>query len=791
MRIRIESHTRRGLRIIEDIPDNALGKIEGYNGIGKTNAIKLLRLCTGDQPFQDEASWQSFRDHLAHANVEITGLQGAKKIEFDLDPTNWLPLPEPPGRRLGRITVDGASADHDAIRSLLKVHHIFTAETPLDVLKDRISQARRTVVGWVDTLGAFRQQQLDVKLGEIQKLLRGSLPAQLQLDINADQEARRFAEDATVHLANLKKRTTLLEEAVDVSEKLGQVRGRGSEMDLKIRDLERDIAEIDAKRAEIDRQIAELSERQHSNKQAERAFNNAQKFVVAKGKALREVTQHFESSIAAANVTADKTSWAPERATLEKLLQTLVDQLPQVNATPMLIAILESLADRLVEAERHDLGNATLIDPTVSRPAWTVHDLREACLQQAGNLSRRAPSAEAQELASRITETRNRISALARAESVLEQLEQAKLDFERAEGRLRNAARDLPAQTAQTLDTIMENRNGLDDQGRAMQAEHARLSHARELLGGGMTEEALAAQLITLSRAAGADPARIRGQLDQIRGELDSATKEHAIATQKSERAARALNDHVISVRRVVADLQESPKFTWLRSAFPEIDGWEILTATEQASAIEHLEERIGTARSNLASVLRNVQAIGRSFGGLYDWLSQRTSQTDGLEQVDVATRLWLADQVRLWFQDPVVSDALFDSSTDVRLDWQDLTVHWTVNGEPRNRPLINFSSGEQTFAYTHAQLAQLERTDDGVANRLIALDEFGSFLDTKRMQNLIEYLKERVQRIRRDQIVVILPLESASMISSQDGTESRSSIRELELRGYISQSLM
>ncbi|WP_432956132.1 hypothetical protein [Micromonospora haikouensis] len=791
MRVRIDSRTRRGLRIIEEIPDNPLGKIEGYNGIGKTNAIKLLRLCAGEQPFQDEASWQSFRDHLIGAKVRISGLLDARRIEWELDPSRWPPSLEPPGDRLGTVKVDGALASHLAIPPLLRVHHILAAESPLDVLKERIESARRSVVGWARSSGEPRQRLIDVKLGDTLKLLLNSQPAQLQLDIKADQEAKRLAQDAADHLAQLKERADLLEQAVDASEKLGEVRGRGSEMDSKLQELEKNITSIDSSRADLDRKIAELSERRHSNNQAERDFVNAQKFVVTKGKALREVTTHFESLMAAAEITANEAELSSERVALGMLLQSLVDRLPQVNAIPMLIATLEGVADRLVEAEAHDLGAATLIESTEVRQAWTVYELRQACLQQIETLSRTTPSAEAQELTTRIKETRARIGALARAEATLVQLEKARLDFERAEGRLRNAAKALPAKAAQTIDGLIEERNRLDSQGRIMQAEHARLSHAREILGGGMTEETLAAKLLQLSRAAGVDPARIRGRLEQTRAQLDAATRDHALATQKSDRAARALSEHVARVSRAVDELAQEPQYEWLRQADPAVNSFRSLSITEQAAAIERLQARIENARSDLAVAVREVQALGKSFDGLHNWLSRRKDPDAGLEEFDVATRVWLANEVRSWFQDPMISEALFEGATNVRLDWQDLTVHWRTNGEPRNRPLINFSSGEQTFAYTHAQLAQLERADDGVANRLIALDEFGSFLDAKRMQNLVEYLEKRVMRVIRDQIVVILPLESAPKVPSDSDQSTTSPIRELELRGYIAQPLV
>jgi hypothetical protein len=40
-----------GIRVIDEIPDLRLCRVEGLNGIGKTLAIHLLEICTGQQPY--------------------------------------------------------------------------------------------------------------------------------------------------------------------------------------------------------------------------------------------------------------------------------------------------------------------------------------------------------------------------------------------------------------------------------------------------------------------------------------------------------------------------------------------------------------------------------------------------------------------------------------------------------------------------------------------------------------------------------------------------------------------
>jgi hypothetical protein len=115
------------------------------------------------------------------------------------------------------------------------------------------------------------------------------------------------------------------------------------------------------------------------------------------------------------------------------------------------------------------------------------------------------------------------------------------------------------------------------------------------------------------------------------------------------------------------------------------------------------------------------------------------------------------------------------------------MTVLWTNEGVTLERPLSAFSSGEQAFAYTQAQVALLEHDDAAVANRLIVLDEFNAFIDSQRMDDLASYLVDRRSRIPHDQVVVILPLETQNTAGATGATVAR--IRELENRGYFAEA--
>jgi len=81
MRFEIKASPRGGLKVIPLIPSHQICRIEGYNGVGKSTAIRILQLCVGDQPFADsERLWRTFREKIGRVRVRVSGLEGAGEI---------------------------------------------------------------------------------------------------------------------------------------------------------------------------------------------------------------------------------------------------------------------------------------------------------------------------------------------------------------------------------------------------------------------------------------------------------------------------------------------------------------------------------------------------------------------------------------------------------------------------------------------------------------------------------------------------------------------------------------
>ncbi|GGS50206.1 hypothetical protein [Streptomyces cinerochromogenes] len=790
MHIKIESERRRGLRIIDEIPDMPLCKIQGHNGIGKTNAIKLLSLCTGANPFRgDAAAWASFKSQLLAARVKISGLRDGETLEWDLEPSLW---PDDPGEPLddtiGALLINGRKANLRDVSEILRVHHIVAAETPQNVLAGRVLEAQKDIQGW-DSQRQFRVDSMDEHLASVHALITHVSPEKIASEVLAAKEARIRATSLTERRETATERMGLLQRAKQVSDQLVEVRGQGPEMDAKLEELKNQLEAIERKKEELNNRIAEASARQHQDAEAEREFANAQKYLDRHDRAARNARIALDMLAASAEVDPERDVIDAAIGEASAKLTELTELLPQVHAAPLVLEVLDDLVRRLSEAERENLGHAALLEGDGGSTDWTVSSLREALSRQREILGQRTPSADAARLSDEIEKTRDRLYSLAQAKDTLAEFEAAESALSKAQVRLRNAAEGLPEQAARTLDDLMGARNELDQEAAKVQTRHARLTHTRELLGGGLDEESLSAELAQLCKQLGVKISRIHSQVASEAEKFEEIVRAETQAVQQAERAQQSLERRERETEQVLLQLQTAEELGWVRNAV-DIAQVSSMNLEQKAAFLCSVSAQLDRARNRLHLIDEAVRGTGTALSRLQAGLQTGTGQEDAETPYDRAARHWLGREVQRWFEDEFVRKALFEGGDRVRLDAHDMSIVWVnQNGEEERRPLTGFSSGQQVLAYTQAQIAKIDAEELPAANRLIALDEFGAFLDWKNMSSLVNLLKVREPGVSRDQVVVILPLEE-DRPSGHGDVPVDGQFRSLENRGYFAEEL-
>lgn len=186
--------TSDGLRVIDEIPNIPTCMLEGQNGVGKTVAIQLLQLISGEIPeiFTTRPGlWASLRERLGTTSVQIDELQHGKQLKLTFSPTQWNEKPpDTVGEWLGVATIDGEPAKVADCSRLLSVIRIAGDEDLEDTLRRRVNILTaqfRSAASLVRSRGA-----------QIETLLAGIVSDFQRIDptdIEADEELLRSHED--------------------------------------------------------------------------------------------------------------------------------------------------------------------------------------------------------------------------------------------------------------------------------------------------------------------------------------------------------------------------------------------------------------------------------------------------------------------------------------------------------------------------------------------------------------------------------------------------------------------
>jgi len=208
-------------------------------------------------------------------------------------------------------------------------------------------------------------------------------------------------------------------------------------------------------------------------------------------------------------------------------------------------------------------------------------------------------------------------------------------------------------------------------------------------------------------------------------------------------------------------------------------DGDDVRNATR----ILEFQKRVEAVRSSLQAL--GTGLLPALIGGLQtlaDTVRNKPS-TVITESLNEALRHRYELEFSQHLSAPEVASALFDSGQFQRLNLAEVTVSW-LDGETQlhTRPLEAFSSGERAFAYT---LARLQRARTTTAHRVVALDEFGAFVDRDRFAQLVQFIGKRVLNQTADQVIVVLPLRPETERSLTVAQR-----HELQERNYVSREL-
>lgn len=766
MRFRIHApDTSHGIRVIDEIPDIPLCRIEGRNGIGKTLAVHLLELCTGQQPYAARSdAWRTLCEYLGPTTVTIDGLRSSNdedlhNLEFVFD---WrgranAPLPvEIDTSLFDAVTLDGVDVQMDEVRRWLTVVRIAGDETLTETIAGLVAHDRellRTASRVALARGRYVDGLLDALLEPFSREIaeRALVVAQ---ELAAIHESRAGLITQRERQAEA---VAKLEAALMARAAAAEVTDEAEALDKEMDSLTSQLEAARERRSAAEAELAAAWEEQQVSENAATKLASARRTFTRRLNAVKRAEETIANASTDLGVGNDE---AAVRTALEELntqRSTLAEQRADLADLFALRDLLESLVQALAPAAAGGLRARTIA--TLGDRVITAGDLLDAVRVRRERLTAEAPAVE--ELDRSLAELDAREQAL---RALFEAMED-RVDKQQKLAEAEIALQELDRSTDSEAETVSEKAAA---QAAAQRVEIelgsalGALQRQRARLGGGLSLADLVADLErrladadTTEDTLDTDLRSARAVLVALDDRLDSASArqeelgtEAAVLEQSLASQTQQLHgDHTYAQLREALG-ERAPRIS--ASGEDLAHAWLAVHAAQDRTV-----QRLQSSRSGL-------DAAVSSMNELVDVIREKREASPDLDRIRRLYQERLQDR---FAQDEIVS-ALFDGGTLTRVDLAAREIRWrTPDNEPRVRPFEAFSSGERAFAYVQARLAGISQVT--AQNRVVAVDEFGAFLSHDRLTRLRLVVQRQLNDNLIDQAIVVLPLGTITEVTA------------------------
>lgn len=792
MRFEIDAKPSHGIRLIPNLPDHRLCRLEGFNGVGKTATIRILQLATGEQPFVGSTpSWQSLKNGLGRVHIKATNLTGAGEVSWVLNPDDWPDEPEPVGDWIGTIHVDSTKVSIGEIRKLVRVFRVAGDENLSWMIANQIvADAGR--VRRIQTRYEGVATHVDSQLEVVASLLRAADPRRIR-EVSLDIEARESQLTALKdRLKVSNERLARLEETADHQARLTRLVSAGSNLKDAESSLEQQLHTAESRIKELSSSMESLREK--AERDAVRRKELASVENLLRHRSTRYQNRLFNTTTWAAALGVEPTidAVSSEIEELDREVKRFADQRRSLDVTPQVCELIGEVQTRLRQASASELDSETIM--IIQDADVSVRDAEMGLETQRRRLVSFQPPLAVTELDAEIAQRGKRRSHLERlldearkADRDAELLAEARSQMSRL-SRSKSAAAEEYRRTVQELESTRELVIRLT-------LEHAEARRIIQDIFGGASEESLRARLANLLqelevRDGNEIPARIENAISE-RNSLTSAVEE----TESVLRSLRKdLSLLMSELQLQVQVLSADSRVEWLRKTVPQLIPSRGDSDDQLLPKLVALSDLIDGAQDLLSQQGTELQGTLEALHRLAASLRDRSVDVSALpnasaDRIERLRTLYEAEFAQELGAEEIAAE-LFDRGRVQRVDLNRQSITWTTSeGLERTRPLEAFSSGERAFGYTRARLQRLPT--QGTLNTVVALDEFGSFLAYNRLEHLEAFISRRVLGKVVNQVILILPLRRDYLKEWELASPERKAVldplvKELRSNGYI-----
>lgn len=749
MRFRIRSTPSGGLRVVREIPNGRLTTIEGQNGIGKTAAVRLLQLATGEQPFLSyPAAWTTLKQDLGPTTIEAEGMPEGI-LEWRLTPAMWPDTPEPVGPWIGEVMLDGNPFEWDKVPALLRVHRVAGDESLSQSLADQV-QATLTSAArkFVSIEGAAAGWDLRIEsLGYLTGAVTHEELVTARDETTAAETAYELAKSEAIKAREFLNRLDLARES---RTRLGALIAELPALRTRLDELDRSETEIKRRLDELDEKAVQLLRSRQKSDDAVNEFVSLERLYTLRHDRRQRRQRELDHVLEAAG-SASPNEFRAALPALRHELLLLRRQRLSLDRAGLLAELLDVLVPPLDKAVADSLGDEQIA--SVNDEAISVLGLRDGLRTTQGRIQG-LETDEGRDLQRRIADLSGRVDQASRLFNAERLLRGAEKDAAETLTNLHRVFDRIGKQEG--YEDIRRDREPLLDQLTQNAAEHSAVQQRVDELGDD-DETTITTSLGPYSPDQVSDEefAALRDGAESQLAELRLRQDETGTVLEGKR---THLRDRQAAVASAVREIEDDLSFDWLRSSSIELPRKDY-SIDESVRLLTRLDAARRRLSEDLLGVRNDMQAYQQALDGLARRLRRAVAESDSADQRLVsAVREVFEEQ----FADELSAEefrrTLFDDGSGVSLDLRRLSVTWTtVSGEKRTRPLEAFSSGERAFAYTRLQLEQIARFK--TAHRVVVLDEFGAFIARDRRDELFRYIRRNVLGKVADQVIVILPL--------------------------------
>jgi hypothetical protein len=800
MRFKFETTAlRQGIRLIQVIPDFRLCYIEGQNGVGKTLALHLLEIATGQQPYAAMSSaWKSLKDSIGQVRIEISGMTGAEPLTIWLTPDTWPDKPEPVDSRFGYAEQGNARLELGAVGAQIGVFRVAGDETFDTTIRSRI----QIDAGRVERVrGRFEAALavVDSRLGALDGRLAPISPERLKeqqsrseaLRLRVKQLQDDISAGATLR-ESLERALTASQRFRSVTEDLPGLKRREVELENMVGRSQSRLDELESRRQELQPVLNRQTELSKLIESAEslrnRRLTRLRTIEVELVRMARDLGVSPERAVLEAKQSAAKAELLSYEAQLQRLDRSvLVKEAANEVKGPLYRASLRGL-DQEIIAEVQLAGNG-------KQPAaidLKLAELSRGIDRRLATLDATEPAAETARLRALISRESAKLRLIQAALQQVSQRERAKELVDDAQAEVSRLAQRVSKTIAQEYRAVVGELQAVQDELRKAVVDQVGVRHQIELLSGGKSTSDLEQELLESLRRLG---------LTNAEG-LDGLLATHDAKQRSLEDEVRQARGELSDTQTIISSLEHEIRptlrefysvadFAWLTSALPDWDELDSWTTDDLIAFIGRLHRASAKLRNDLADLRGTLDALQVALNAIADAVGKSDSAEDlSAHRFAAPVRRVMARRLEADLDRPEIRRALFGGGSLEEIDLIDLKVTWR---DPEDnlqvRPFEAFSSGERAFAYTRARIESVANV--AAHHKVVALDEFGAFLARDRLESLMEFLRNSVIGKLAEQVLLVLPLtmnyeEQTEITQGPLQNEYKRRAEEVAARGYF-----